>query len=859
MNPYILSLSDPQADLATAGGKGASLAKLIQAGLPVPGGFHITTAAYREFIADNGLQPHILAALSQVDPQQPATLETASDAIYQLFAAAEIPAPLASTIQQAYAALPGKDPAVAVRSSATAEDLPEASFAGQQETFLNVSGAQPVLQAVRNCWASLWTARAIAYRLRQGVAAESVALAVVVQRLVSAQAAGILFTANPLSGKRSEIVINASWGLGEAVVGGQVTPDTITVDRIKNRVIQRQTADKQVMTVPNATGTEEQSVPPALKSKAVLSDAQAIKLAAYGVQIEQLYGMPMDIEWALTGGKFSILQARPITSLGEAPIEWIPRNPKATYMRTSVADLMPDPLRPLYVTLGIPTLRGQMKVMGKRIMGGEPVLGDEYYTTINSYAYMCASFPAKGWLWILFSMLPAMPRLMPRLVSIWRKQMHPEYQAFVMNMKAILQAEMNEAQLWQAAQETVAAAMYYVTALLFATMGASAGSEMLLTKLYDSMAKREGDQPAAALLMGWNSIPIRAEKSLYDLALACREYPGLVEYLLETEGDQFTAQWHNDQPPAGVEAPGWDMLQERFASHLGQFGHIIFQMDFTEDLPLDHPELLVENIKMYLRGEGANPHERQQALEARRIQTGQSALGRLKGLRRWAFSKALKWGQSLSEVREDALADIGLGYPVLRNILRELGSRFATAGFIEQPDDIFWLEKAEIDALVASGDGSLAGRVAERKAAWRKLKAAVPPPMLPMKERYMGMKVDVFLAQGAGENGGNTLKGIGASPGVVTAPACVLHGPADFDQMRPGDVLVAGTTTPAWTPLFAMASAVVTDIGGPLSHGSIVAREYGIPAVMGTGAATRRIQNGQQITVDGTNGQVTLK
>jgi phosphohistidine swiveling domain-containing protein len=314
----------------------------------------------------------------------------------------------------------------------------------------------------------------------------------------------------------------------------------------------------------------------------------------------------------------------------------------------------------------------------------------------------------------------------------------------------------------------------------------------------------------------------------------------------------------NGQPPAGVEGQDWSELHDRFASHLEQFGHIIFQMDFAESLPLDHPEPMLENIKMYLRGEGVNPHQRQQASQAKRIQTAQVVLERLKGIRRWAFKLALKAGQSMAEVREDALADIGLGYPVLRAMLRELGRRLVQVGIIEQADDIFWLEKEEIAAMVTAGGGSLAERVTGRKAAWLKFKAATPPSMLPLKERYMGFKTDGFLAQATGENTGGTLKGVATSPGVVTAPARVLHGPEDFDQMLPGEVLVAGTTTPAWTPLFAMASAVVTDIGGPLSHGSIVAREYGIPAVMGTGVATRRIQSGQVITVDGDSGVVTL-
>ncbi|OQY36344.1 MAG: hypothetical protein B6243_03380, partial [Anaerolineaceae bacterium 4572_5.2] len=208
---------------------------------------------------------------------------------------------------------------VAVRSSATAEDLPDASFAGQQETYLNISGAASVLEATQKCWASLWTARAIGYRARQSIASEGVALAVVIQEMVFADAAGIMFTANPLNGKRDEALINASWGLGEAVVGGAVTPDSLTVSKPNGRVIQRENAEKQMMTVRTESGTEEQPVPDHLKNKVVLNDEQAVELARLGTKIETLYGMPMDIEWTLAEGEFAIVQARPVTALPPAP------------------------------------------------------------------------------------------------------------------------------------------------------------------------------------------------------------------------------------------------------------------------------------------------------------------------------------------------------------------------------------------------------------------------------------------------------------------------------------------------------------------------------------------------------------
>lgn len=228
---YILSLDDHSATLESVGGKGVSLARMANAGFPVPGGFHITTLAYWRFVDENDLQPRILEIMENVDSSNPESLEFASQKIIEMFTRGVIPADVANDLVQAYADLPGIFPAVAVRSSATAEDLPGLSFAGQQETYLNVSGADAVLDAARKCWASLWTARAIGYRARQNISSENVALAVVVQLLIPAEAAGIMFTANPVNGDRDQIVINASWGLGEAVVGGLVTPDTYTLGK----------------------------------------------------------------------------------------------------------------------------------------------------------------------------------------------------------------------------------------------------------------------------------------------------------------------------------------------------------------------------------------------------------------------------------------------------------------------------------------------------------------------------------------------------------------------------------------------------------------------------------------------------
>ncbi|MBP7694676.1 MAG: hypothetical protein KA764_22325, partial [Anaerolineales bacterium] len=379
---YVLPLNDPQATLAVVGGKGASLARLAQAGLPVPGGFHITTAAYDACVAANALARGIGAALASADAAQPATLEAASQLIQAAFAQAVMPAGIADAITGAYASL--APDAVAVRSSATAEDLPDLSFAGQQETFLNVLDLPDLLDKVKRCWASLWTARAIGYRLQHGIDHSSVSLAVVVQRLVAAEAAGVLFTAHPVTGARDQAMLTATWGLGEAIVGGLVTPDTLTLEKLSGRVLTRATADKQVMTVRLASGTAEQPVPAALRRAPVLSDAQAAQLTDLGCQIEALYGMPMDIEWALADGHFTLLQARPITALPAAeppamppPTEW--RLPRGAYaaVRNNIVELMADPLSPLFATLGLSAINASLHHIMNESFAMRGIMPDE--------------------------------------------------------------------------------------------------------------------------------------------------------------------------------------------------------------------------------------------------------------------------------------------------------------------------------------------------------------------------------------------------------------------------------------------------------------------------------------------------
>lgn len=860
---YVLPLDDPQATVAVAGGKGASLARLAAAGLPGPGGFHVTTAAYKQFVAANDLQKDILAAVAAVNVAEPATLEAAARTIHDLFMRAATPCLIADAIARAYASL-GDNPAVAVRSSATAEDLPELSFAGQQESFLNVRGPEAVLQAVKKCWASLWTARAIGYRAQHGVGQDAVSMAVVLQLLVRAEAAGVLFTADPMTGKRDQAMITAAWGLGESVVGGLVTPDTVTVDKSTGRILRRDTADKQVMTVRSEEGTREQPTPAELRHAPVLSDDDAAELVRLGMQIEPLYGLPMDIEWARADGKFLILQARPITALpppeSAVPTQWkLPG--KGPFFRGSIVDFLADPLSPLFATLG----RSRYNASHQRLMAwfvGDPDLRMSSLVTINGYGYMSMEMNLRAWL----KMLPAltrMPQVVRTAIARWQGEAVPRYTATVARWRARPLPGLPAAELLTGVCEIFDVAMDHLTTLQSGIMGMAGSAEAALSVVYNKLIRRPGDPEAAAFVMGYDSKPILADKALYDLALWCRAQPRLAEYVQSVPAKQLATDLSGPQAPRGLDDPGWRELQTRWLAHVDQYGAMIYSLDFARPLPCDEPAPLLETLKLYVNGQGQNPYERQQKLAARREAAVNSMLARLKGWRRKLFRTVLGWGQEAAPLREDGIAFIGYGYPQLRRLLQELGRRLAQAGAVQQADDIFWLTEGEVRAGVAALDrgqatASLKDLLQQRRAEWQAQKRLTPPPTLPPMRKFLGIPIGQWLPARGEDQVGDTLKGVAASAGKVTAPACVLHGPEDFDRMRPGSVLVAEITTPAWTPLIAMASAVVTDIGGPLSHGSIVAREYSIPAVMGTGVATRRIHSGQMITVDGSAGAITL-
>ncbi|MBB6402791.1 PEP/pyruvate-binding domain-containing protein [Arthrobacter sp. AZCC_0090] len=888
---YINDLRDVgNGDVAVVGGKGVGLGGLVQAGVPVPPGFVLNTAAYAAFVDANHLDAAIQELATLSPKAAPQDYEEASERIRALFTGGTMPAGIADELGAAYRSLGDGDEAVAVRSSATAEDLASASFAGQQETYLNIRGTGALAVAVTDCWASLWTARAMAYRAREGIGPETVRLAVVVQRMVEAEAAGVMFTANPANGRRDQIVISAAWGLGESVVSGTVTTDDVVIDAGTERVLSRRTANKETMTVyadgaaegqgTAGQGIREQPVPAARRNQPVLDDQAAGALARYGTRIAEHFGAPQDIEWARAGGDFFMLQSRPITALPEptadTPDTWPVPYPKGLYFRASIVEQLPDPLSPLFADLIDGSVTRSLKTLMNEAVGSVVVRnGDVGLPTINGYAYYYYRTSA---MWRVMGKVVTAVRALASGkahmgVAGWREFSHPRYQQVVKDWSAKPVGELSGDELLEGVQTLLDAGTVYYTAVE-SVIPIAATSEISFRAYYDKLVRRDGDPPAETFLLGYDSEPIRAEKSLYDLAAWAREVQGLASAILNEPTAALAESQRTGFPPAGVDQALWQQWHQRFQAHLDRFGHAVYNLDFLSPVPADEPSALLDAVKFYLRGQGHDPHERQRLSAARREDQTSRMLARLGGTRigssrRALFLRLLRWAQKSAPIREDALADVGLAWPLMRQMLFELGQRLAGSGVIAQSADVFWLREQELLTAVEfglAGEGTITGAerpvraeaIEERKMLWRGQAKAAAPQLLP-ESRWMERSFGGMMPARSQQQQGDVIKGVGASSGRVTAPARVLNGPQDFAQMMPGDVLVARITTPAWTSLFAMASAVVTDVGGPLSHSSIVAREYGIPAVLGTGVATQRIASGQQIRVDGDAGTVTIE
>ena len=847
--PVVMALDDPAAVLETVGGKGASLARLARAGFPVPPGFDVTTGAYLDFVERGLLREPIVAAISAVDVTDPVTLEVASEQISALFVSRAMPDATAIAIVGAYAAL-GDDVVVAVRSSGTSEDLPGMSAAGQQDTYLNIRGADNVLDAVRRCWASLWTARAIGYRASDGVVGGQAQMGVVVQQFVPADAAGVLFTVNPAGGRPDQVVLNASWGLGEAVVGGRVTPDIVVVNRADGGIIDYQVGSKAVMTVPAGTGTREQETPAALRDTPVLTAGEASELARVGLAIEDLYGQPVDVEWARAEHKLFVVQARPVTGLTAAagPAEQWNDSLDGDYLWSNgnLGEALPDVMTPAtwsFVELFMPREISPPTLPGYRGWGR---VGGRFYMNVTMSASLgrVAGISVRRFVRLsepVFGKLPPPPEIplirLPRWTVI--RLMVP---VFATTMR---RARRNHKRL----SEFVAAAPDRCDGLRAEVQRADVPSA--LADAWHSQV-----QPffleAADMLSASGAVGARALLALPNrLAALVGEADAAILLSGQVAGD---AQLASLGPLTGLaQLARGDINRATFARLYGHRGSHEIEVSVprpAEDAGWIDRQLAA--VKDTSRSAGDLLASQEVARRAVWDRLGQQP-------RKAAAARAIvtRWAQAV-HAREGARSELARAFWLLRTWLLRAGELTAHG------DDLFFLSLPEILEVLHGAESPLSA-VPGRKATYEMYCALPPYPAL-IRGRFDPVRwaADPNRAAGYYDERGtiaptdDTVTGLAGASGVAEGVARVISQVEDAAQLGDGEILVTTVTNIGWTPIFPRAGAVVTDVGAPLSHAAIVARELGIPAVVGCGNATTQLHSGDRIRVDGGKGTVEV-
>ncbi|MEV7648278.1 PEP/pyruvate-binding domain-containing protein [Arthrobacter sp. NPDC089319] len=890
--------------LPDVGGKAANLGVLLAAGFPVPDGFCVSTAAYRQAAAAAGLDP-VLDALraSSAGPGADAGPAAAAEEEPDLAGLAErmrtsleatpLPDGIAEAVLAAYARL-GEDTPVAVRSSSTAEDLPEASFAGQLDTYLNVIGPDALLTAVRRCWASLWTERAVAYRTDHGIAQHAVGIAVVVQKMVDAAVSGVLFTANPLTGRRQETVVNAAPGLGEALVSGAVNPDQYRVDAATGDILERRLGDKRIeIRATPGGGTRRLQLPDGLR-QASLTDEQVHALARLGARAEKLYGGPQDLEWAIEAdGEIWVVQSRPITTLYPLPEPYGRDDGARVYLCASLLQGLTRPVTPMGMA-SVDLMAGGNRTAWTS--DGEAVYR---FAQVGMRIYLDVTplLRSKGGRsGILRLMKAADARSVdvlrhvaadPRFSLIKESRLaslKTTFRAFpqLRMLPHVLRAMANPT----AAMERAGASRREFERMLELPEPASSARrldfvERVLAKDITSVLIRELPSPAAGyiwlglarlalgrlvqpgdlqtVLRGLpHNVTTEMDLDLWRTARVIRDDPQSVRTLTEEDPQLLARRYLEGALPA--------VCQRELRAFLATYGHrSVAEIDLGVPRWSEDPAHIINVLANYLKltdPELAPDRVFKRAAETAEAKAAELA-ARARGksrLRGRIVAHGLRRARATAGMRESPKFRLIATFAALRRQLRLVGEELADAGRITAPDDIFFLDFAE--ARVGLRGADLRGPVAERRRNYQREMRRRHIPRLLLSDgtdAEAAMAAQTRAASPAdGQLRPGTLAGAPASAGTVTGKARVVLDPASA-QLEPGEILVAPSTDPGWTPLFMTAGALVMEMGGPISHGAVVAREYGIPAVVGVPDATTRIKTGDILSVDGAAGTIVME
>jgi rifampicin phosphotransferase len=876
MSSDVLGFQDiDRTKIGVVGGKGANLGELSRIeGIHVPDGFCISAIAYKRIIEKTPSINELLEQLSRLKVDERDKIREVSSEVRRIIEGIAIPEdmseavpfPCAGGIAHFLSRLGEKD-AYAVRSSATAEDLPTASFAGQQETYLNIIGKEAILKHISKCWASLFTERAIVYRLQNGFDHRKVYLSVVVQKMVFPQVAGVLFTADPVTGNRKVASIDASFGLGEALVSGLVNADNYKVRN--GKVIDKKIFNKKLaIDALKEGGTKAQEIEPERQNRQALTDDQILRLERIGRTIAAHFGSPQDIEWCLVDDTFYIVQSRPITTLFPIP----ETNDQENHVFVSVGhnQMMTDAMKPLGLSFFLLTTHAPMHTAGGRL-----------FVDVTT---MLAS-PIGRETILNVTLGKSDPLMKDALTTIIERgdfiKLLPDDQSHGKSRKGRSPADfqtLNDydpaivADLIQQSQTSIAA--------LKQTIQTKSGSDLFdfILKDIQQLKKTNFDSQSFGVLMtgmnaaSWinekmnewlgeknaadtlsqsalNNITSEMGLALLDVADAIRPYPEVIEYLQQVKEDNFLNEL--------VKLEGGQEAQNAIATFLYNYGmRCVGEIDITRTRWSEKPTALVPMILSNIRN--LEPGERDRKFEQGQrsaLTKEQELLERLKQLpdgeqKVNETKRMIRLLRSFIGYREYPKYGIVSRYFVYKQALLKEVQQLIQAGVIQEKEDAYYLTFEELHNVVRTNqvDYSI---ISQRKDEYKHYEKLTPP-------RVITSDGEIIVGEYKRENlPTDAIVGIPVSAGVIEGRARVILSIEEAD-LKDGDILVTAFTDPSWTPLFVAIKGLVTEVGGLMTHGAVIAREYGLPAVVGVDHATQRIKDGQQIRVHGTEGYVEI-
>ena len=870
MGSYVLGFQDiDRTKLMLVGGKGANLGELSRIeGIRVPDGFCITTEAFKRIIGQTSSINELLGRLSLLQVEDRDRIVELSGELRRVIEGAAIPEDISEEITRHLSTL-GENDAYAVRSSATAEDLPAASFAGQQDTYLNIIGREAILKHVSKCWASLFTERAVTYRLQNGFDHRSVQLAVVVQKMVFPQAAGIMFTADPVTSNRRVLSIDAGFGLGEALVSGLVNADTYKVR--DGKVIDKKISTKKLAIYAlRDGGTKVQEIEPGQQNRQALTDEGIVRLAHTGRTIEAHFGRPQDIEWCLVGDEFYIVQSRPITTL--YPIPEASDQGNHVYVSVGHQQMMTDPMKPLGLSLWQLTAGRPMYEAGGRlfvdvapdlaspvrrriivdVLGKSDPLFKDAMMTILERGNLIESLPdendeqgpGKSSTGAPPPDYQTLKDYDPTIVSDLIRRSQASIEELQRAIQTKSGSELIDFILEDIQQLRKSLSDPQNFGVIMTGMNASSW-------INEKIEEWLGEKNVADTLSqsAPNNITSEMGLALLDVADAIRPYPEVIEYLQHARDDDF---WDELVKVHG----GWE-ARDAISAYLAKYGmRGAGEIDITRTRWSEKPTTLVpmilRNIKKVEPGESKRKFEqgRQEALEKE-----QELVDRLKRLpegerKAEETKRMIGLVRNLSGYREYPKYAIVSRYFLYKQALLKEAERLVQANVIHGKEDVYYLTFEELREVVRTNH--LDYRIISKRKGDYKFYEKLTPP------RVITSDGEIISGEYKREDlPAEALVGLPVSSGVVEGRARVTLNMEDAD-LEDGDILVTTFTDPSWTPLFVSIKGLVTEVGGLMTHGAVIAREYGLPAVVGVANATRLIKDGQRIRVHGTEGYVEI-